>query len=256
MIRSLDPQPFNRIFNDPGIRPLMGHGTEPQDLSVVVRNPANYCFLTQCGEGGYICARLKKGLYVAHTLALAPARGRPMLRLMREGFEYLFTATDCVEVVTTCPDGNEAASRWADAAGFRETFRREAFFPLGGKIVGASFRSLSYGEWVLRHAPNRARGQAFHEQLHAASLDLALHAEDPVHDAWVGATILGCRAGNIKKSVKLFNRWAAQAGYMQSAVLSCKPPVIWTGDAVLGLTGDEVEILQTKVCDPAPDKLS
>src|SRR5689334_2592611 len=103
MIRSLDPAPFNRIFNDPSVRPQMGHGLETRDLSGVVLDPANFCFLTPNRDGGYIVARLMvdQPLYVAHTLALPSARGRPMLRLMRDGFEHLFAATDAEEIVTT-----------------------------------------------------------------------------------------------------------------------------------------------------------
>lgn len=234
----------------------MGYGLEPKDLGPVVANPANYCFLTEREDGGYLVNRLAEGLYVAHTLALPSARGLPMLRLMRDGFAYLFTATDAIEVTTLVPDGNAPADRWAQLAGFRETFRREAFFPLMGQAVGGSFRSLGYVDWALAHAPNRTLGHAFHDQLHAASPSLALHPEDPAHDAMVGATILGCQAGNVNKSIALFNRWAAQAGYMQSAVLSVVPPVIDTGDAILGLDRGEVKILHVKVCNPETTAVS
>lgn len=256
MIRSLDPEPFNRIFNDPEVRPWMGHGCEPRDLSIVVQNPENFCFLTPNSDGGYICARLDAGLYVAHTLALPSARGRPMLQLFREGFEYMFTSTEAVEIVTTCPDGNDAGARWAEVAGFAETHRREGAFPMAGKLVGASYRSLLYREWVLQHPANRKAGSAFHDQLHAANPNLALHAEDPVHDAWVGATIKGCQAGNIAKSINLFNRWALQTGYMPSAILSERPPVIDTGDAVLGLSDAGVEILSVKASQTEPSEIA
>lgn len=256
MKRSLDPAPFNAIYNHPEVRPWMGHGCEPQDLSVVVENTDNFCFLTPNEDGGYIVAKLHLGLYVAHTLALPSARGRPMLQLMRDGFEYMFTATDAVEIVTTCPDGNPMGDRWAKVAGFRETFRREAFFPLMGKTVGASFRSLAYQDWAIRHEPNRRAGEAFHDQIHAASPHLALHPDDPVHDAMVGATIKGCLAGNIAKSVDLFNRWAVQAGYFPSAIISERPPVIFTGDATISLIDGKLEVLKVQVCETDPNAIS
>ncbi len=246
MIRSLDPAPFNRIFNDPEVRPWMGHGYEFQDLGVVVTNPANYCFLTPNRDGGYIVARLDDGLYVAHTLALQSARGRPMLQLMRDGFAYMFTATDAVEIVTTCPDGNDAGARWADTAGFRETHRRETWFPLGNEIVGTSFRSLGYADWVPRHEPNRRLGALFHDQL-----QIATHADDPIHDAWVGATVAGCQAGNIEKAVRLYNRFALQTGYHPAAILSTIPPLIDTGDAIVGLDNGALDILYVKASEPA-----
>lgn len=245
MRRSLDPAPFNRIFNEPSVRPWMGYGLEPADLTGLVTDPANYCLLTPNSDGAYIVARLDPGLYVAHTLALPSARGKPMLKLMQDGFCYLFTATDAIEITTLVPDSNPAADRWAGIAGFRETFRREAFFPLAAcGTVGGSFRSLTYGDWVLRHNPNRSEGEAFHAKLHAASPSLADHPHDPVHDAWVGATIAGVRQGNVAKAVSLFNRWAAQAGYQRAQIVSEKPAVIHTGDAILTMIGGEVEVLK------------
>ncbi len=254
-MRSLNPDPFNRIFNDPCVRPWMGYGLEPKDLSPVVGNPANVCFLTPNQDGGYIVAHLTEQTYVAHTLALPSARGKPMLKLMKDGFAYMFAATCCEEIVTTCPDENPAGARWAEIAGFVETHRREGHFPMADSLVGASYRSLLYRDWVLRHEPNRAAGQAFHEQLHAAGHELATHPEDPVHDAWVGATILGCRAGNVRKAIRLFNRWALQTGYFPSAIVSEIPPIVDTGDALIGLVGGEVRVLHIKGSEALPDAL-
>lgn len=228
----------------------MGYGTEFQDLSPIVANPFNFCLLTEQEDGGYVVAQLDKGLYVAHTLALPSARGKPMLRLMREGFEWLFTATEALEITTLVPDTNGAADRWAEIAGFRETFRREDFFPLDGKLVGGSFRSITYADWVTGHPLNRIEGEAFHAKIHAASDDLGTHADDPVHDAWVGATVKGVRAGNTDKAVSLFNRWAAQAGYHQAQIVSRHPPVIDSGDALLTLQDGDVQVLSVKVARP------
>lgn len=230
----------------------MGHGTEPLDLSPVVQNPANVCLLTEGLDGAYVVRKLSDGLYDAHTLALPSARGKPMLQLMRDGFAFLFLETDAIEITTLVPDGNPAADRWAEVAGFRETFRREAFFPLTGEPVGGSFRSLAYGDWVLRHAPNYTLGEAFHQAIHAADAHLATHPHDPAHDAWVGATVAGVKAGMVRKAVALFNRWAVVAGYGQATILSEHPPVIDTGDAILGLKGGEIDVLAVKVANAEP----
>lgn len=253
MRRSFDPAPFNRVFNDPSVRPWMGRGVDPMDLTGAVRNPANICLLTDCGEGGYLLERAQPGLYIAHTLALPAARGKPMLKLMEEGFAYLFLETDAVEVATFVPDSNLAADRWAVIAGFRETFRRESFFPYGDEehLDGGSFRSLKYEEWVLRHKPNRVAGEQFHDMIHAASPSLGTHPDDPVHDAFVGATIRGVKAGNTQKAIVLFNRWAAQAMYQPATIISEHPVVIETGDAVLGMIDGEMRLLEVKVA-PRP----
>ncbi len=69
----------------------------------------------------------------------------------------------------------------------------------------------------------------------------------------VGATIAGCLAGNIVKAVSLFNRWAVQAGYMPSTILSLTPPTIHTGDAILTLHEGQVQILS--VCRNSSDNV-
>lgn len=241
MIRSLDPAPFNLLANDQCVRPWIG-GTDPLDLSPVISNPENYCFLTECGQGAYIVRQLHLGLFECHSLATPPARGKPMLRLMRDGFRYLFTATPAIELVTTCPDGNPAAARWADLAGFREVYRREGSFNMGGTMVGASYRSLAYADWVLKDPRNRIEGEAFHEMLEAHRPHT--HPPDPVHDAYVGATVEGCRQGNIAKAAMWYNRFAGHAGYMQSEVLSVTPPVCNIGDAIVHLVDGQPQVLR------------
>lgn len=242
MIRTLDAGAFNRIANDPCVRPWLG-GTEPiPDLTPTVANPENICLLTPEGDGGYILVKLRPGLYEAHSMALASARGRPMLTLMRDGFRWLFTATECCEIVTQVPDKSPGAERWAHLAGFRELYRREACFNLDGEIVGVSFRSLEYQDWVLKDARNRKDGEAFHAQL--AALKPHSHADDPVHDAWVGATLEGCRQGNIGKAVSLYCHWASLAGYFQPTILSVHPPSIHQGDAIVSLSNGEPTFLK------------
>jgi hypothetical protein len=241
VIRTLDPTAFNLIANDPCVRPWLG-GTGPVDLAAVVSDPDNICLLTPNEDGGYILHKLRPGLYEAHSLALESARGKPMLTLMRDGFRWLFTATECCEIVTKVPDESPGAARWADLAGFRELYRREGCFDLNGQIVGVSFRSLDYQSWVLKDSRNRRDGEAFHAQLSA--LKPHLHDDDPVHDAWVGATLEGCRQGNIQKAISLYNWWAALAGYYQPTILSVAPPVLHQGDAVVTLINGELSFLK------------
>lgn len=243
MIRTLDGAPINAIAADPEVRPWLG-GTGPIDISAMVANPANYCFLTECGAGAYVVAKLQPGLYAVHTLAKRSARGRPMMRLMLDVGAMMFTQTDAIEITTLVPDGAELASRWADFAGFRETFRREAAFDLNGETVGASYRSMTYADWVLRDKRNAEQGAAFHDLL-VSTRGHQSHPDDPVHDHWAGATALGCLAGNVSKAVGHYNRWASVAGYVQSTILSINPPVIDTGDAIIQIVNGRAEVLRT-----------
>lgn len=248
MKRSLNAKPFNLIAMEPSVRPWLGYGLEDIDLTPLVENPNNVCFLTENEDGGYILVKLRPGLYSAHTLALPSARGRAMLNCMRDGFATMFTATDAVEIVTMVPDGNEAGSRWADVAGFRETFRREAFFPLMDETVGASFRSLRYEDWVLKDPRHGKLGELFHERLDEARGEAGAHThpDDPVHDRWVGATLSSAIEGNLPKAIEFYNRWAAQSGYEQSRIISVNPPVVDIGDGIVQLVSGRLDVLKVR----------
>jgi hypothetical protein len=245
VLRTLSAEKFNIIANDPEVRPWLGipgEATAPVDLSAIVGNPDNFCFLTQEQDGGYVLIKHGPGQYVAHTLSLPPARGRPMLKTMRDGFATMFMATDAMEIVTMIPDGNAAADKWAGIAGFREMFRRELFFPLMGEMVGGSFRSLLYADWAAREKNNVVLGELVHERMHGAGVAVS-HAPDRVHDAWVGAT-MGCAIeGNATKGVVLYNRYAAQAGYAPLKLIGTNPPLVDTGQCIIQLVSGRFDIL-------------
>jgi len=245
-MRTLDAAAINAIIAHPEVRPWVGMADPLAeiDLTAQVQNINNFAFLTPQKDGAYLLVKLQAGLYAAHSMAVPEARGKPMLRLMRSGFRTLFTESDCVEVVTQLPDTNDAARAWAHLAGFRLTYRREACFPLLGEMVGVQFASLDYQTWAINDHENARIGAEFHEQIHGHGL--ANHPEDKVHDALVGATIAGVQKGNTVKAIGLFNRWASLAGYQQANILSLNPPLIDTGDAVLGLLNGAVDVLLTK----------
>jgi hypothetical protein len=240
VIRSFDPAPFNAIANDATVRPWLG-GTIELDLTPVVSHADNICLLTDKQDGGYILTKLAEGLYSAHTLALPSARGRPMLRLMREGFRALFTATDCFEVCTFIPDGADHASTWANLAGFKTDWRREAFFLLGPDVVGGEFRSLTYADWVLRDNRNREAGRLFHAQLEDAQ-GHENHPEDEIHDYWVGATLACAAEGQLVKGIRQYNRYALITGYLPATIKSLDPPIVDIGTAVVELANGGLQI--------------
>lgn len=250
MLRTFDPTAFNAIARHPEVLPWLGLpiGVEP-DLTGLVRDVRNYAFLTGNQDGGYILKRLDPGLYEAHTLAVPEARGYPMGKLMQDGFYVLFTATDCIEVVTSIPDGNDAAKEWSNYCGFRDTFRTEKGTPgellLMGEAVGQQHRSISYGDWVGRSKDAGHLGKLFHAKVDEARGE-ASHAPDKLHDRWVGATIACAIAGNLVKGIGLYNRWAAQANYGRAAIISSTPPLVDIGDAIVQLTNGALDVLELK----------
>lgn len=245
-LRTLDAAPFNAIAVHPEVRPWLGFA-DPLveiDLTAQVSNPANFAFLTKQGDGGYALLKLQAGLYAAHTMALPSARGRPMMKLMREGFATMFRATDAVEIVTQVPDGNDGAKSWSELAGFRATFRREAFFPLMGERVGCQFMSLTFADWAIRDRDCLHLGKSFHVQI-AAALGHSSHPEDVAHDAMVGAAIGCCMENNAVKGIALYNRWACVAGYAEARIISLQPVVVDTTEAMVQIEGRKLDILST-----------
>lgn len=243
MKRSLNADPFNAIARHPEVRPWLGFGMEDIDLAPVVSNTDNFCFLTEHEDGGYLVVKLLPCLYAAHTLAMPEARGRPMLACMRDGFAAMFLGTDAIEVVTTVPDGNEAGDRWAQVAGFRETFRREGFFPLMGQMVGASFRSLFYSDWVMKDPRHEKLGELVHERIEEFRGAKGAPA-DATQNKWLGATMAAAIEGNVTKAVGFYNRWAVQAGYDQARVVSINPPCLDIGTATLQLVSGRLDVLR------------
>lgn len=246
MIRSFDAGKFNEIANHPEVKPWLGfHSSHVIDFTDLVGNGANYCFLTPCGRGGYMLHNQGGGHYVAHTLAMPEARGRPMHRLMQAGFEFLFVNTDCVEISTLVPDGNEAALRWTELAGFREVFRRETLWNclIDDKPVGGTFFNQSFEDWVGRAPGLKAEGEKFHELIEAA-VGKENHPDDPIHDRYVGATILGCRAGNAPKAIQKYNRWAKLTGYQPATILNIHPLLLNIGNAILQMAPADIEVLR------------
>lgn len=220
----------------------MGNATdEPIDYTDKVLNADNFCFLTEAGDGGYMIINHGAGLYVAHTLATPEGRGTPMYRLMRQGFDYLFTRTDCEEIATFVPDGNEKAAQWTKLAGFRPTFRREDFVPLGGGLVGAQFHTMTYDEWVGLSPSVEGQGKYFHEMLED-QIGRENHPEDRAHNRHVGAALLCAKSANLRKGINHYNRWASLAGYLPAQVLSLTPPLINIGTALVAIGEDGLEI--------------
>lgn len=215
------------------------------DYSPLVENAANFCFLTPCGKGGYILENHGNGHYVSHTLATPSARGKPMYRLMQEGFHFLFVHADCQEISTFVADQNIAAIKWSHLAGFKPTFRREPhpMVLFEDQPANCQFFHQTIDDWVLRTKGLKQEGEHFHDIIEAA-LGHENHPEDPIHDRYVGATMMMCKAGNALKAIPFYNKWAKLAGYTPSTILTLQPLTINIGNAILQMVNGEIDVLK------------
>lgn len=119
--RHTDARLLNEIANDPGVRPWIGN---PElgalDLSPVAADERNYVLLGP--HGGFVCLFLGEGVYECHALFRKEGRGEGALQVAREGADFMFCATPCIEILTRVPDGHVATKMLAEKIGFRPIF--------------------------------------------------------------------------------------------------------------------------------------
>lgn len=241
--RTLSARNLNAVANHADVRPWLG-GDGPLDLTALVENPFNFAFET--AHGGFIGVAQSATRYEVHSLFLPEGRGAEAIGAMRSAAAYMFSATPCQELVTKVPQTNPAAAAMAKRAGFESAFMRSIPWS-NDERVPVEFLGLSLERWAMRSTITAERGAWFHECLSATKAavgsTLAVHDDDPVHDAMVGAAILMAAAGNGAKAVVVYNAWARFAGYAPITLVSEHPTVIDLQDAVVEASPTEMEIL-------------
>lgn len=221
--RTFDADFFNRICNDPDVRPTLWPGDDPIDCSALIANPINYALRTE--HGGFILTACGAGYYSVHTQFAVEGRGSHAVEAMRDGLDYMFTRTDCLRIHSHCPDNNPSALRLAQAGGARPWFRSE-LSPLGPSTVV----QWDIMDWTANNEALEDAGREFHDAteraLYQADIDVPDHPQDKAHDRFVGASVLMCKRGKVAKGVLQYNLWALAAGYTPIRMVSADPPVI------------------------------
>lgn len=242
--RTLDATFLNRVANDPSVRPHVG-GVGELDLREQVARLANHALTN--ASGGFLFEYHEPGRYELHTLFLPAGRGASVLRAAAEAFRYMFTRTDCVEIVTKVPASNAPADFMARRAGLQPIFQREAAWADGSTVT---FFALSLDGWQARDPELVKAGRAFHDMLddakREAGSDHPSHPEDEAHNRAVGAASLMAQAGQHRKAVWSYNRWARFAGYQAIELLSDLPPVIDVRDAIITVAAGGLEVVQCR----------
>lgn len=244
MIReNRDPVFWNRIANDPSVRPQVGAGTEALDLTDQLSRSLAFAD----DHGGFIFEPHEIGRYELHTLILPEGRGRAVLPAFAIAARLLFAATDCTEIVTKTAGSNRAAAIMARRAGFRPIFTRKAAWHDGTDLT---FYSLSLDDWMTRDETLPAEGHAFHEMIeaakHEAGSELPIHPDDDAHDRAAGAAVLMMLAGQAAKAAWIYSRWACLAGYQTIELINDDPPVLDVRDALVTVKAGRLEVLECR----------
>lgn len=240
--RQKDAKRLNEIVNHPEVYEwVRGAATGPLDLSLAASNTDVVVLLGE--HGGVLFHRLQPGIWEAHTQVLPEGRGAWAVLAVRACLHWLFTRTEAVEVLTKCPEGNDAAVGLARAIGGTREFTNQIGWIHKGDPVAADIYSLNIQTW-MRAAPGLAeRGKWFHSRLDSEfarhGVKELAHPDDPTHDRYVGAACEMFLGGQIDKAVIFYNRWAVMAGYVPIAITSRRPVEIDIGTATVAMRGDD-----------------
>jgi hypothetical protein len=246
--RTMDAATFNRIANDPAVRPGLGGGGSPVDMSAQLADPANVALLAE--HGGFVFLRTGPARYEQHMMFLPEGRGAPLAQATAEAYRWLFTRTDAQELITFVlgePADAEARAvrQTVGRAGYRKTF--DGLFPVDGRHAPATFHALALEDWAQRDEACLKSGEAFHDDLEAfkASCGSTAPAHDdyPAHNRAIGAAILMLKAGQVVKAAAAYNRWASVARFAPIRILSERPAVIDFVDALATVNDGELEFL-------------
>lgn len=233
---------WNAIINAPDVRPTVG-GEGPLDLAATLA--ADGVVPLACDGGGFLFVQHEWGRYELHTMFREGRRGRHVLRCFEAAARYLFTTTDCTEIVTKTAASNRPAAFMARLVGFRPLFVRKAGWPDGSDVT---HYSLTIDEWIQRDPTLAAHGDEFHKLLESAKKatgsDLPIHADDEAHDRAVGSAVLMALGGQAAKAAWIYSRWAALAGYQTIELIEDEPPLLDVRDALIAVRNGRLEVIK------------
>ncbi|KAA3504596.1 hypothetical protein DXM27_05120 [Rhizobium rhizogenes] len=225
---------INAVINHPDVRPYVGFADQgPVDLSEAVAHPLNFLLM---GEGGgFFLHSRGNGVYEVHSQFLPDHRGRNVVRCLRDAAHWMFTRTDCVEIVTRVPDGNVAADALTRLAGFSLLYRLDGQQAQSGCKGGVKFYRWDVLSWIASAPRIECIGSDVASQAFGASASiLSRHT---------GALIAMASHGHAGKGAALFNSFARLAGFAQSNVISASPVVIAIGQTLVSIDGQSTEVI-------------
>lgn len=240
--RTMNAALVNWICNHPEVRPWLG-GEGELDMTATLANVQNYALFDE--HGGFILEAGPALAYEVHS-QFTPEGRNTSFEAMRAGMDYMFTRTPCLELTTFLPDNNPAAIGLAVKGGFRKWFRRETH------VCGPGYQArVDIDDWIAKAEELEADGERFHIALNAAVKaarpELPDHPEDNIHDRYVGACLRMASNGQCRKAEAIYGRWAVNAGYTPTRLLSETPPTFDVSEpglkCIVALHDGEVEVL-------------
>lgn len=248
--RAFNADGFNEILNDPFVRPDVADMSEGVlDVSTIVANTNNVLLMGE--HGGQLLIRLLPGVYEVHTATTKEGRGDWITAFAWQSAQYMFTRTDCYEVVTRVPHKHFGADNLVARLGMRLEFVRPKGCVWRGQRQPARIWSYRIQDWIALHPSGLCDiGKGFHDFLHSEANRLGIkdepHPFDQDHNTYVGAVCEMIRNGQVYKGVNFYNRWALVARQPTIQLLQEKDPTIIKFDiGLLVFENGEVHVERT-----------
>jgi len=160
----------NRIVHHPQVREWVMVENVDLDFRELAKDQRIFPIVGDPPIGAIVFGRVVTGVYEAHAAVLPQGRGEWMADLSEAAIRYMFTATDCIEILTRVMQGHIAALALAKKLEFVEHWRCPAF-RFKGKDVPFSVWGLSMMDWFPSNDEERVA--VLQEMWHAGQQEKA-----------------------------------------------------------------------------------
>lgn len=221
--RDFSARRINEIANHPDVLPFVKGATQPPvDLTPAVRNKGNVVLVG--AHGAIFFHQIQLGLYEGHSMCLPEGRGHWMASFARAAMHFMFTRTDCLEIIGRCP--NPKVKALVRHLGWTKEFVNPNGWMIEGKFASADIYAIRLQDW-LKTAPGLVeRGLWFYDHLNT---ELARHKRKPVvygtemDCRMAGLAVEMCFYGQTDKATIFYHRYAVLADRQPFRLLAREP---------------------------------
>ena len=136
----------NAIVNHPQVLPTFTDSPVPIDMRPIAKDPHTIILVGAPPLGCFLFMQIVLGVYEAHGAVMPEGRGEWSRELAESCVRTIFTATDCIEIMTRIPQGHTGTLALVRHLGFEERWRRPEIL-FRGKKVPFSVWSLTMQQW-------------------------------------------------------------------------------------------------------------
>jgi hypothetical protein len=251
LVRRVGPEAaarINEIVNDPAVRPWLANDADGViDMGVALAHPGNVMLLGE--HGGCLFFWLGDCRFEVHTFVLPAGRGAWTRAMTEAAFWFMFTRTDCREVLTRVPGPHVAAKAATVAVGMHFQFTEPGGVIFRNRRADLDIYAITLEDWILGAPLLPEAGQWLHNRMAQEAKRLGLtdepHEDSPAHNRFVGAAFEMARHGQLAKAVGTYNRWAVVVRHATIEIASNNPPAVKFDIGLLVIRGDDIEVVPT-----------